>query len=98
MLVYSIGMNFKIFYIGNDIKSNARLECDLILLIIKKITGKKIEIVAKIDDADLTIVYPYFVSTFKFGSKATLLLKHFWCKARLCLNILGVKQDFCLNT
>lgn len=65
--------DFKIFYLGYGSQPQQSLvKDDLLLLIIQKITGKKISLSKNINDADLILIYPYVTSSIIFKLKWVL--------------------------
>jgi hypothetical protein len=67
--------DYLVFYVGysSQVKPTFPKD-DLLLLIIQKITGKKVKISSNIKDADLVLVYPYVVSSLFFKIKWVLLM------------------------
>jgi hypothetical protein len=62
----------RIAYIGADWNHDFDYKSNLIFLILKKASQRNVEVVKKIKDADLIVVYPYLSGSWAFRAKCAL--------------------------
>jgi hypothetical protein len=90
--------SYNVYYLGYGSQAQPSLvHDDLLLLIIQKLTGKKVKLSSNIKDADLVIAYPYITSSlfFKFKWLLSMLAATLHLIDRDAINLrwlLGVKN------